>query len=268
VVKRFERFEAPYSSLVHDFIVTANYVLFPILPLTGSLQRAMSGKPSYAWEPDKGAYVGVMNRGGSVKDIRWFRGEACFVFHVMNAWEYGDLILADVMHCEQPPLFPSSDGTPLDPKKQEAKLARWTFDLADGSDTFKRAYLDDLPGEFPRIDERHAGLSNRHSWFAARTGAGPEAQFNGIAHVDNATGVRKLYELPGADAISEPVFVPRTHDSAEGDGWLLATVWRAAENRSDLAVLKATEVERGPVSTVQLASRVPFGFHGNWMPAA
>jgi carotenoid cleavage dioxygenase-like enzyme len=62
--------------------------------------------------------------------------------------------------------------------------------------------------------------------------------------------------------------VPRAHDSAEGDGWLLATVWRAAENRSDLAVFRATEVDRGPVATVELAARVPFGLHGNWVPAA
>ena len=37
VVTRFERFEAPYASMVHDFIVTENHVLFPILPLTGSM---------------------------------------------------------------------------------------------------------------------------------------------------------------------------------------------------------------------------------------
>ena len=92
--------------------------------------------------------------------------------------------------------------------------------------------------------------------------------FNSIAHVDNTTGRRKLYELPKGDATSEPVFVSRTADAPEGDGWLLATVWRAAENRSDLVVLDATEVERGPIATVQLASRVPFGLHGNWMPAA
>ncbi|MDQ2859146.1 MAG: carotenoid oxygenase family protein, partial [Pseudomonadota bacterium] len=40
-VLRRDEFEAPYSSMVHDFMVTQNHVLFPILPLTGSLQRAM-----------------------------------------------------------------------------------------------------------------------------------------------------------------------------------------------------------------------------------
>src|SRR5262245_11905586 len=158
VVNRFERFEAPYASMVHDFIVTEHYVLFPVLPLTGSLERAMTGRPAYAWEPAKGAYVGVMKRDGSTKDIRWFRGEACYVFHTMNAWEEGDLIVADVMQREAPALFPTADGKPIDAEKQIARLARWTFNLADGSDTFTRVYLDDLQAEFPRIDDRRAGL--------------------------------------------------------------------------------------------------------------
>ncbi len=91
--------------------------------------------------------------------------------------------------------------------------------------------------------------------------------FNSVAHVDNTTGRRRHYELPGGDATSEPVFVPRSVDAAEGDGWLLATVWRAAENRSDLVMLDATEVERGPIATVRLATHVPFGLHGNWVSA-
>src|SRR6201989_2871551 len=106
VVTRFDRFEAPYASMVHDFIVTDRHVLFPILPITGSMERAMKGAPPYAREPDKGAYVGVMRRNGSSGDIVWFRAEACYVFHVMNAWEDGDRIIADVMQFEEAPLFP------------------------------------------------------------------------------------------------------------------------------------------------------------------
>ena len=161
VVTRFNRFEAPYASMVHDFIVTENHLLFPVLPITGSMDRAMHGKPPYAWEPDKGAYVGVMKRGGAVDDIRWFRGEACYVFHVMNAWEEGERIIADVMQFEEAPLFPHPDGSPTDPEKSRARLCRWTFDLAGNTDRFSRVYLDDISGEFPRIDDRHAGLRQR-----------------------------------------------------------------------------------------------------------
>ena len=268
VVSRFEHFDAPYASFVHDFIVTTNHVLFPIMPLTGSMDRAMTGRPPYAWEPDKGAYVGVMKRSGATKDIVWFRGESCFIFHVMNAWEDGNRIIADVMQFAEPPLFTDPDGRPTDPAKSQARLCRWTFDLSGSTDRFTQHYLDDITGEFPRIDDRRAGVANRHGWYAcANPDAPPASGLCGIVHVDGKANRRARYLLPAGDTISEPVFVERGTDAAEGDGWLLAAVWRARENRSDLAVFKATDVERGPVALVKLGHRVPNGFHGNWVNA-
>lgn len=268
-VNRFTRFEAPYASMVHDFIVTENHALFPVLPLTGSMERAMKGRPPYAWEPEKGAYVGVMKRTGDAKDIVWFRAQTCYVFHVMNAWEDGSRIIADVMQFEEAPLFPHPDGTPTDPEKSRARLCRWTFDLAANTDSFQQRYLDDLTGEFPRVDDRRAGRKTSHGWYACANPRSPTfGALSGVVHVDGAGKRLGNYLLPAGDTISEPVFVERGRDAAEGDGWLLAVVWRARENRSDLAVFNATDVEGGPVALVQLGHRVPDGFHGNWVGAA
>ena len=268
-VTRVDRFEAPYASMVHDFIVTENYLLFPVLPITGSMARAMGGGPAYAWEPAKGTHVGVMKRNGATKDIVWFRGENCYVFHVMNAWEEGSRIIADVMQFEEAPLFPHPDGTLTDPKKSRARYCRWTFDLAANTDRFSQTYLDDLTGEFPRVDERRAGRPSTHGWYAC---ANPDqalfAGLSGIAHVDGNGKRLGKYHLPAGDKISEPVFVERSKDAVEGDGWLLAVVYRARENRSDLAVFNATNVEAGPVALVHLGHRVPDGFHGNWVGAS
>ncbi|MGY8668693.1 carotenoid oxygenase family protein [Bradyrhizobium sp. UFLA05-109] len=266
---RLARFEAPYASMVHDFIVTENHVMFPILPITGSMERAMKGRPPYAWEPEKGAYVGVMKRNGKPEDIAWFRTEACYVFHVMNAWEDGNRIVADVMQFEEAPLFPHPDGRPTNPDKSFARHCRWTFDLTGNTDRFQQTYLDDLTGEFPRVDDRRAGLKTNHGWYACANPRLPMfAALSGIVHVDGAGKRLGHYLLPAGDSISEPVFVERAKDAAEGDGWLLAVIWRARENRSDLAVFNATDVEAGPVALVQLGHRVPDGFHGNWVGAA
>ena len=127
VVTRFDRFESPYASMVHDFIVTENHLLFPILPITGSMERAMRGKPPYAWEPEKGGYVGVMKRNGSAKDLVWFRAESCYVFHVMNAWEEGNRIIADVMQFEEAPLFTHPDGSKTDPREVARALLPLDF---------------------------------------------------------------------------------------------------------------------------------------------
>ena len=273
-VTRFDRFEAPYASMVHDFIVTENHLLFPVLPITGSLARAMAGQPVYAWEPEKGAYVGVMKRQGSAqgsaqassKDIIWFRAESCYVFHVMNAWEEAGRIIADVMQFEEAPLFPHPDGSPTDPNKARARLCRWSFDLSGNTDRFTQTYLDDLTGEFPRIDDRRAGMKSSHGWYACANSEMPMfGALAGIVHVDGKGKRLGKYLLPAGDTISEPVFVERGKDAAEGDGFLLTVVWRARENRSDLAVFNATDVEAGPVALVHLGHRVPDGFHGNWV---
>ncbi len=67
-------------------------------------------------------------------------------------------------------------------------------------------------------------------------------------------------------AFGEPTFVPAGDDSAEGDGFLLATAYDERSDRGHLAVFDASGPERGPIATVQLAHRIPAGFHGIWRP--
>jgi carotenoid cleavage dioxygenase-like enzyme len=263
-ITRRDRFTAPYASMVHDFLVTKNHVLFPILPLTGSLERAMRGGPAFAWEPEKGAFVGVMDRQASVETIRWFELPPCYVFHPMNAWEEGSLIHAEVMEYPTAPLFPNADGSPGE--NSAAILVRWTFDLADPANTVKRTVLSKIPGEFPRFDERRAGLPYRHGWFASSIR--PEtrgAGFDSLTYIDILSGRQASYELPPGEAAGEPIFVPRSTDAPEGEGWLLSVIYRATTNTSDLIILDAQNILAGPVATVHVPRRVPFGFHGNWV---
>src|SRR5262249_25979254 len=157
----------------------------------------------------------------------------------------------------EPPLFSYADGRPTDPAKSKAQLTRWTFDLSGATDRFTKENLGDISGEFPRIDDRCAGVANRHGWYAGAYPDGSASGFSGIVHVAFNANRRAHYWLSAGDTVSEPVFVERTADAVEGDGWLLAVVWRARENRSDLAVFNATDVEAGPIALVKLGHRVP-----------
>jgi carotenoid cleavage dioxygenase len=89
-----------------------------------------------------------------------------------------------------------------------------------------------------------------------------------LAHIDLQTGKRVAYEFGAHDGVSEPVFAPRSADASEGDGHILCTVYRAEENRSDLAIFNALDIASGPIALAKAPRRVPFGFHGNWRPAA
>jgi carotenoid cleavage dioxygenase len=183
----------------------------------------------------------------------------------MNMWEEGTKIIADVMQYPNAPLFPNVDGSRGEPAG--ARLVRWTLDLAGNTNAIKQEKLDDMTGEFPRFDERRAGLPYRHGYFAASSTNSDKFLFDSIAHIDHRTGKRMLHTFAHGDVPGEPVFVPRAPNAPEGDGWLLTVVYRGETDTSDLAVFDAQDVVKGPIATASLPRRVPFGFHGNWRPA-
>ena len=82
------------------------------------------------------------------------------------------------------------------------------------------------------------------------------------------SGRTALFAAPDGDSLGEPVFAPRSAESAEGDGFLLTVQYIREENRSDLLILDASDLENGPVARVHLSHRVPAGFHGSWVPAS
>ena len=44
-----------------------------------------------------------------------------------------------------------------------------------------------------------------------------------------------------------------------------ASVRSAAAQCSELLVFDARHLSRGPLASIELPQRVPFGFHGNWV---
>ena len=107
---RSDRFEAPYASMVHDFLATRNFVVFPTFPATTSLERAMKGGPPIAWDPSESSRFGFLRRSDPIDAIHWVETEACFVYHPMNAFEDGDRIVADMVRYDGAPGFPTADG--------------------------------------------------------------------------------------------------------------------------------------------------------------
>jgi carotenoid cleavage dioxygenase-like enzyme len=270
-LQRSQWMQAPYASMVHDFVVTEHWIVLPIFPLTGSMERAMKGLPPYAWEPDKGSHVALIPRNGSVDEAIWFDGDPCYVFHPMNAFETADgKVVCDMMKYPVAPLFPAPDGRPVTAEAPVATLVRWTFDPKGNRKGWHEQPLDDHPGEFPRLDERHATRPYRHGWFQAGVVTEPRRGRDareGLAHIDHATGNVSTWMPAAGDRCGEPVFVPRSTDAAEGDGHLLSVIFRAETQCSDLAVFDAQRLADGPVACAHLSHRVPAGFHGSWRNA-
>ncbi|MGB9166744.1 MAG: carotenoid oxygenase family protein [Rhodomicrobium sp.] len=143
------------------------------------------------------------------------------------------------------------------------------MDLTGQTDDVKETQLADMTGEFPRLDERRAGAEYRRAFYNgySRDASSEQTLFNAVIQLDLVSGRIASLSAPDGDALSEPVFVPRSAASAEGDGFLLAVQYIRDENRSDLLILDTAHWEEGPIARVHLSHRVPAGFHGSWVPA-
>ena len=213
--------------------------------------------------------LGVVGRRAPIGSMTWHRVSPCFVFHAFNAWEDGGSIHCDVIKYDRAPFFPDVEGNPTPPESVKGLPVRWSIDLTGRTSEVKETQLTDAPGEFPRLDERRAGSAYTRAFYNRRspTRSSRPSLFNAVARLDVESGRSTLFAAPEGNSLGEPVFAPRSPESAEGDGFLLTVQYIRDENRSDLLILDASDLENGPVARVHLSHRVPAGFHGSWVPS-
>jgi carotenoid cleavage dioxygenase-like enzyme len=265
---RNEFFEAPYAAMVHDFFVTETHAIFPIFPLTTSIERVMSGGPMMAWEPDKGTHFGVIPRNGTAQDVRWFSGDARFMFHMMNAWTDGSKLHADVTGSNATQFAPKIDGSMADVTDGVAPtFRRWTVDLADNTSSIREELFDDFACEFPRTNDLYSTYAYRHG-YAVGSPSDRLGGFTHVVHYDTHNDNRRRTWTPGEGyLLGEAVFAPSAKAKAENDGYLVVLGFNEKSQKSELFILRADDVEAGPVATAMVPARVPMGFHGNWVAA-
>lgn len=252
-----EEITIPAPVMMHDFAITDRHVVFMDLPVVFSPERAAEGTMPYAWNEEHGARLGVMPRGGSDADVRWVEIEPCYVFHPLNAWSEGDRVVLDAARYPEIWRDTAADF-------RTAKLHRWRIDPATG--TAREEPLGEQALEFPRVDPRREGLKNRFG-YAVGYRAGPdEVALQSLLQLDLEGGAAREHDFGPGRVPGEAVFVPASPDAAEDEGWVLSLVYDAGRDGSDLVVMDASRFEAPLVATVRLPQRVPFGFHGSWVP--
>ena len=250
---------APGSPMMHDVSITETRAILYDLPCIFDLEAAMAGERlPYRWHPENGARLVIIDKEGlgapTFVDI-----EPCYVFHPVNAFDLADgRIVLDVV--KHPKMFASdfhgpNEGMPV--------LERWTVDPAKG--TVQVQQRDDLPQEFPRVDERLVGRQHR---FGYGVNIGRAWDHGNLVRHDYATDTTEVFSHGPGRGTMETVFIPREPGAAEDDGWLMSVVHDANSNRGELVVLDASAFGSEPVARVLLPTRVPYGFHGNWVPTA
>ncbi|WP_460062547.1 carotenoid oxygenase family protein [Streptomyces sp. YKOK-I1] len=286
-VTRTEQFIAPYSSSVHDWIVTRDHLIFTFGPFIADAERLKTEPQYFMWDPRERSHIAVIPREEGVAGIKWFGvDEVIMEGHTINGWSNDDGTITLEHSVAASGWFSQFPKTATGEEIPEAPpfMERWVLDLRHGSDSpvmdggnqHTASRLWQFPADFPRIDPRAIMSKHRHTWlgtFNPTLGPLPEfgpmgPPFNSIVHLDSETGKQTSYYPGENSAPEESVFVPRNDDADEGEGYLMALVSRRNEMRTDFVILDAQDVGAGPIATVRIPFRLRYGFHGTWIPGA
>lgn len=260
--------DVPGPTMIHDFAITETDAIFWDLPVVFDLETAMAaidpakadeaGAFPFQWDPSYGARIGIMPLNGPTSAIRWVEIDPCYVFHGINAHRSGDDVVIDV--CRLPSMFTT------EPDERPSAIHRWTVDTAGTDLVFGDEVLSDEQMDLPALDRRQTGRANQQTWFlnVETPDDGRPGEFTAITRRDGGTGATDRYDPGEQIRMNEGTFV--AGGSGEGDGWLLAYGWDRARGASDLMVFDAMHMAKGPIASVHLPARVPYGFHGWWVP--
>ncbi|MBB5985225.1 carotenoid oxygenase family protein [Sphingobium lignivorans] len=272
-------FEAPFCSLVHDFVITENYAIFPLQPTTSDLESVKAKGAHWVHQQELEYHVGIMPRYGDVSQIRWFKGpKGMSSFHMMNAFETDDGKVHMDHHVTDTIAFPhiqADSGINVPPQMLGGGFQRWTMDMKGDGDGVAVTPLGP-PGDMPRIADADQGRPYRRGWYCSMNpqpmgppvmGGVVGVMFSALLRKDFETGEIVGYNLPPAHGMSETVHVPASEPGHEG--WLIAVVDHqlgpdAFEHA--LWIWNAGDLPAGPVAKVPVPTRMRPQVHGWWVP--
>lgn len=251
----------PEAAMTHDFAITENFVVIPDQQIVFRLKEMLTGGSPVVLDPKKTPRFGVMPKyATSEAELQWIEVPDCFFFHLYNAWEEGNEVVVI-----------GSSMTPADiifktSEVPRAVLTEVRLNRKTGGSTKRE--LASLNLEVGKMNPQYVGNKTQFMYLAIME---PWPKVSGIAKVDLQSGQVVARHNYGQHRFGgEPIFVPRSSDpnAAEDDGFLLAFCHDESSRLSELLVLDATSPSLVQVAAVKLPSRVPYGFHGAFIPAA
>jgi carotenoid cleavage dioxygenase len=229
-----------------------------------------------------------MPRYGKVEEMKWIKGPAgVSAFHEVNAYDAdngsgGDLVHIDMCLTDTNAFsfMREAGGVFREQQDIQGALTRWTIDMSQDDPQLQERPIGP-PGDLPRIADADQGRPYNHTWYLSMNpNGGPPmpggpvgVNFNALLRVEVGNGRVELMGVPPGAAISEPAHVP-SKEAGHG-GWLLMVVDMPnnpdpgqqvpGDYSSELWVVEADAVEKGPVAKVRTGLGLRSQVHGAWV---
>jgi carotenoid cleavage dioxygenase len=276
--------EAPVGAMIHDCAATEHYTIFPIMPYSSDVERLKRGGEHFQYEPEMDQIFGVIPRHGAADQVKWFRARPAFTGHTVNAFEKDGKICFDFVEGDGNafgPMFPDKDGRAAEPGSVRVNLVRYEIDYnADDlrlDQSCRTVLADGHFGEGPHIDERYAMREHRFVWMPGldrarlatdEQGRPMPVMFNTLHRYDVQTGESDEWFAGPECTLQDPVFLPRSQDAPEGEGYLVCIVNRVPTRTSEIVVLDSMDLAKGPLARIRVPVTLRSGIHAAWIPGS
>ena len=252
--------------MLHDFIVTDNYLIFFIAPAQLLIWKMLLAIGSFIdclkWDKEFQTEVIVVPIDDCENIIR-FKTEPFLATHFAGAFEKDGNVFVDYIHYPDIKLFQNlGDGSELSWEENEnhshGKLHRGIIDLENR--TFESTLRWSGHCEFPRVADRLSGGFYNYIWLQS------EEYIDGIfrSSISKINDKNEVitYLLEEGQLCSEVIpIVPK--DGRDDDGYVITLVFDSIINKSFHLLLTAKDLKFQ--ARIDLEQVIPITFHGSWV---
>ncbi|KAB2619291.1 carotenoid 9-10-cleavage dioxygenase-like [Pyrus ussuriensis x Pyrus communis] len=258
-------------SLCHELGVTERYNVIMDFPLTLELNRLVNGGPVQ----------------GDADSVRWFKVEPNCTFHIINSFEDGDEVV--VWACKAPDSVIPGPDMALNqfgwlPRKlkptstsQENDFSPDELNIQGGEVNERYLTGKRLSMDFPMINGAFSGYKNGYGYAqvvdSVASSASGMLKYSGLAklHFEEPAEVSleikvETHMFEENSFCSGASFVPNRRGLEEDDGWVITFVHNEDTNISQVYMIDTKKFSSEPVAQITLPCRVPYGFHGAFIP--
>ncbi|CAN1782737.1 9-cis-epoxycarotenoid dioxygenase NCED1, chloroplastic [Linum perenne] len=251
-------------TMMHDFAITEKFVVIPDQQVVFKLQEMIRGGSPVIYDKNKISRFGILDKNAvDGSEIKWIEVPDCFCFHLWNAWEEPETEEVVVIgSCMTPPdsIFNESE------EELRSVLSEIRLNLRTGKSSRRPIISDEQVNLEAGMVNRN--MLGRKTEFAYLALAEPWPKVSGFAKVNLSTGEVEKHIYGEGKYGGEPLFLPNSSSSGSGkedEGYILAFVHDENEWKSSLQIVNAMDMK--VEATIELPSRVPYGFHGTFISA-
>lgn len=146
---------------------------------------------------------------------------------------------------------------------------RYTVNVSAGS--VNKECIADIPAYFGTINNDRSGQEYQYAYAAVGALGNTNAPPQGIAKINVETKEMDAWYPEEYEFCGEPMFAPKKREvpsNVEDDGYIISVLMNGKEKKSEIVILDAKDITRGPLARVPLGIAIPHGLHGCFAASA